>query len=86
MNLYIKTGITSIGKRAFYNCSSLESINIPEGKTNSLEEIKTNAENGIISGNANSDETRTIAPLNNAMRCEAAVMLMRFYENILLLN
>ena len=37
----------------------------------------------IISGNANSDGTRTIAPLNNAMRCEAAVMLMRFCENIL---
>ena len=48
-----------------------------------VEAVSWASENGIISGNNNSDGTRTIAPLNNAMRCEAAVMLMRFCENIL---
>ena len=38
---------------------------------------------GIISGNNNSDGTKTIAPLNNATRAEAAVMMMRFCENVL---
>ncbi len=47
------------------------------------EAVKWASENSIISGNANEDGTKTIAPLNNAMRCEAAVMLMRFCENIL---
>ncbi len=42
--------------------------------------------NSIISGNANSDGTRTIAPLNNATRAEAAVMLTRFCKNILNLS
>ncbi len=37
----------------------------------------------IISGNNNSDGTKTIAPLNNATRAEAAVMMMRFCENVL---
>ena len=48
-----------------------------------IDAVRWASKNGIISGNANSDGTRTIAPLANAMRCEAAVMLMRFCENIL---
>ena len=47
-----------------------------------VEAIKWATENGILSGNANEDGTRTIAPLKNAKRCEAAVMLTRFCENI----
>ena len=47
------------------------------------EAIMWASENQIISGNALSDGVRTIEPLANAMRCEAAVMLMRFCENIL---
>ncbi len=48
-----------------------------------VEAVSWASENGIISGNANADGTKTIAPLANAMRCEAAVMLMRFCENVL---
>lgn len=47
------------------------------------EAVRWASENSIISGNANEDGTRTIAPMKNAMRCEAAVMLTRFCENVL---
>lgn len=48
-----------------------------------LDAVRWASENSIISGNANEDGTRTIAPLKNAMRCEAAVMLTRFCKNVL---
>ncbi len=41
------------------------------------------ASHGIISGNAMSDGTRTIAPHSNATRAETAVMLYKFCENVL---
>ncbi len=47
-----------------------------------VEAVTWASENGIISGNANADGTKTIAPLNYAMRCEAAVMLTRFIDNV----
>ena len=48
-----------------------------------VDAVRWASENSIISGNANEEGTRTIAPLKNAMRCEAAVMLTRFCENVL---
>ena len=51
-----------------------------------IEAVSWASENGIISGNANSDGTKTIAPLNNATRAEAAVMLTRFCKNVLNLS
>ena len=48
-----------------------------------VDAVRWASDNGIISGNAHEDGTKTIAPLNNAMRCEAAVMITRFYKNVL---
>ena len=48
-----------------------------------VDALRWAAENSILSGNKNADGTRTIDPKNNARRCEAAVMLTRFCQNIL---
>ena len=48
-----------------------------------VDAVKWVVANGIISGNANSDGTKTIAPHDNATRAEAAVMIYKFCENVL---
>ena len=48
-----------------------------------VEAVTWASENGIISGNLNADGSKTIAPLNNAMRCEASVMLTSFVTNVI---
>ena len=48
-----------------------------------VDALRWASENGIISGNANEDGTKTIEPLKNAKRCEAAVMLTRFCKNVI---
>ena len=48
-----------------------------------VDAVRWASENSIISGNANADGTKTIEPLKNAKRCEAAVMLTKFIKNVI---